>query len=925
MILTPLLTTKLHIPPPRPHLVPRARLLARLDEGLRRHRRLTLISAPAGYGKSTLLSAWLAQPAAPVPVAWLTVDEGDNDPARFLAYLRAAFQQVGPEMGSDLPELTASSRPLPATEWLAALINRLAALPYPLLLVLDDYHLITAPPVHEIVAFLLDHLPANLHLVIATRADPPLALARLRARDQLTELRQAELCFTAAEAADFFQQTLELALAPADVTALTHRTEGWIAGLQLAALSLQGQANVSSFIAALAGSQRYILDYLLEEVLYRQPAPVQTFLLRTAILEQLCGPLCDAVLAEELAEVEAWREAARPPIPRASDTSQAMLDYLERVNLFVVPLDDRRTWYRYHQLFMDLLRQRLQQTAPALLPVLQLRASRWYEQHGLLPEAIEHALAAGAWPQAAALIEQAAETTLMHSEVATLWRWLSALPAAVVQNHPALSLYYVWEALLNGQPRQVIETQLAAALPPGDQARPAAEDLNWYRAAPLRAFIALFRGELQEAIDLSQAALEHLPENNILWRSLAAWSLSLASLDNSENDPMLPALEQIAQASQQAGNVMVAVMTLCNLAELHLKWGRLHLAETIYRRALTLGTREQGAYYPIAGEALLGLGLLACEWNDLEGAARYLDEGLALAQQRGAIGMLDGYITLARVKQAQGDAAGAVAALAQAQALAVKFDVIETDDLLVALAQAELAIRQGRLEAAQHWATARGLTGDASQIAAEEPTDYINAHFRKYEHLVLARLWLAQGRADEALLLLAATEPRMRARRRFQKIIEIEILRALACQKQGDLEAARAALGRALVLAEPEGYCRLFLDEGTPLRDLLERIKGEGGRMKAYINTLLAAFGPVPVAEPPRPAPQPVTVASPPEAEALSDREVEVLRLLVAGLTSTEIAQRLYIAPSTARSHIKSIYSKLGVHRRAELLERAHQ
>lgn len=917
MTLTPLLTTKLYVPPPRPHLVPRARLLARLDEGLRLRRRLTLISAPAGYGKSTLLSAWLAQPSAPAHVAWLTVDEGDDDPARFLAYLNAAFQQVAPEVGSALLELATSPRPLPAAEWLAALINRLVALPYPLLLVLDDYHLITAPPVHEIVTFLLDHLPANLHLVIATRADPPLALARLRARGQLTELRQAELCFTTAEAADFFQQTLALALAPADVAALTHRTEGWIAGLQLAALSLQGRTNVSSFIAALAGSQRYILDYLLEEVLYRQSEPVQTFLLRTAILEQLCGPLCDAVLAEDLKEIEAWREAARPPVLHAPSTSQAMLDYLERVNLFVVPLDDQRTWYRYHQLFMDLLRQRLQQTEPALLPALHLRASQWYEQHGLLPEAIEHALAAEAWPPAAALIEQVAETTLMHSEVATLWRWLTALPAAVVQEHPALNLYYIWEALLNGQPRSVIETQLAAALPPGDQARTAAEDLNWYRAAPLRAFIALFQGNLQEAIDLSQAALDHLPESNILWRNLAAWSLSLASLDNSENDPMLQALEQIAQVSQRGGNVMVAVMTLCNLAELHLKWGQLHRAETIYRRALMLGTREQGDYYPIAGEALLGLGLLACEWNDLEGAARYLDEGLALAQQRGAIGALDGYITLARVKQAQGDAAGAVAALEQAQALAVKFDVIETDDLLVALAQAELAIRQGRLEAAQRWAEARGLTGNAQQIAAEEPTDYINAHFRKYEQLVLARLWLAQGRADDVLLLLAATEPRMRARKRSQKIIEIEILRALAYQMQGNLETALMALGRALALAEPEGYCRLFLDEGTPLRDLLERMQDEGGRMKAYIYRLLAAFGTTLAPEPAFPTPQP-------SAEALSDREVEVLRLLVAGLNSTEIAQRLFIAPSTARSHIKSIYSKLGVHRRVELLERAH-
>jgi LuxR family maltose regulon positive regulatory protein len=945
---TPLLTTKLYVPPARPGLVPRPRLIERLTGGLQG--RLILLSAPAGFGKTTLLVEWIHERQPDVPplrAGWVSLDEADNDPTRFLAYLSAALQPSEEAEHGGMPGVETAHTP-PTEQALVGMLNQVAALPDDRVLVLDDYHLITTQAIHDTLAFLLDHLPENVHLVIATRSDPPLHLARLRARGQLLELRQADLRFTAGETAAFLNEAMGLGLSPEDVTALEARTEGWIAGLQMAGLSMQGQKRTgmrvadepSEFVQALSGSHRFILDYLVEEVLDRQPPAIQEFLLKTSILDRLAGPLCDAVCfgfeetpgsssgtavrsgrtdAPDSSFGTAVRGGTRlQPTPSAS--GQETLEYLERANLFIVPLDEERRWYRYHRLFSDLLRKRLRRTYPELVPVLHRRASEWLEEQGLLAAAIRHALEAADHERAADLVEEAAEATLMRSEVATLLRWVEKLPDEYVCTRPALCLYHAWALFLDGRPWSEVESRLGDAVSSGD----AGLTPDW--TAALRAYVDIYDGRAGEATEQSRRALQQIPEDATLLRSLATWTLATSYLADGDDVTGLQLFKELARESHEAGNLLIATMVTCNLAELAMREGQLHEAQALYQEALGLATDAQGHRMPIAGQALIGLGELAREWNQVRTAERCFLEGIELTRKWGRISAMDGYLGLARLRQVLGDEDGADEALEEAQALAVQFDATEIDDWIVGMAQAHLwatraATTSSYVDALERWIEQRELEDVTRITAPPDGVPPMDQRMRKYEMTVVARLRLIQQRPGEALALMDSIQPLFEERGRVRMTIEALILRALSHQMLQDQEKALASLGRALSLTEQEGYVRIFLDEGEPMRQLLKQA-ALCGLAPGYVQELVTGFD---APMPGRSEGADVGIPPQPLLEPLSEREMDVLRLLGAGLSNPEIAEELYIAVSTVRSHCKSIYGKLNVHRRWDAVQRAQE
>jgi LuxR family maltose regulon positive regulatory protein len=920
-----LLVTKLYVPPPHPSLVPRPRLVRRLEEGVRPGHRLMLISAPAGFGKSTLLSEWVSGRSH--LVAWLSLDEGDNDSARFLAYFIAALQKIEENLGKGVLSALQSPRPLPIEKLLTTLINQISAIPDRVVLILDDYHLITAQPIHDALAFLLDHLPDNMHLVIATRADPPLPIARLRGRGQLTELRQADLRFTPAEAAQLLNQVMGLDLSVDAIAALNSRTEGWIVGLQLAALSMRGREDLASFIAAFTGSQHYILDYLAEEVLQRQSQRIQAFLLQTSILDRMSGSLCDAVLGirgsgDQGSGISPPRIPSRSPgrdpgsgEPGRAD-SQALLDYLEHSNLFIVPLDDSREWYRYHHLFVDFLRASLRQRWPDRVPTLHRRASHWYAQHGQMDEAINHALSAGDFEGATQMVEQAAESTMMRGEFATFLSWIEALPSDIVRARPSLCILEAIALLVSGHPLKLVEANLQEAL---------ATDTTGAAAgamAAFRALVAIFQADERQSAERVRLALELLPEESLFLRTLVAGFLSLNYFLCPDVATARQALEEAARIGEQAGNLMMTVLAQCHLAELSLMQGRLHEARASYEQALDLATDEQGKRQPIAGMPLMGLGYLFWEWNDLESASHHAMEGIELTRMWAEMASMQGYIPLAYVRQAQGDMGGARQAIQKARQLAQEFDASQLDDIMIAAYQARLWIIQGNIKAAVDWAEAQSRDKDNSleQWIKEAGSAFLPLH-RAFEYTALARVRIAQGRPDVALKMLEPLLQATEAGGWLLSVIEILILKAMALQKQGDTLQALAALERALGLAEPGGFMRMFIDGGQPMAQLLHEA-ARRGISPEYTSRLLAAFPdsesrPTALAKPQKPESQMV--------EPLSERELEVLRLLTTHLSSTEIAEELIISANTVRSHIKHIYSKLNAHGRADAIQRAKE
>lgn len=885
----PLLATKLAIPPPRPQMLLRPRLIERLEEGL--SRKLTLLSAPAGFGKTTLLSAWLGALAGQgMPVAWVSLDPQDNDPMCFWSYLLAAINRAAPGVGDQALALLRTAQPPRLEAVLGELINALAASAGDLVLALDDYQVIEEPIIHSSLAWLLSQLPPRSHLALASRTYPPFPLARLRALGQLVELRAAELRFTAEETAAFFTQVMKLDLPAPDLALLGARNEGWVAGLQLVALALQGRQNGQDqdVIAAFSSSNASIRDYLVEEVLSQQSAEAQAFLLQTSLLTRLSGPLCQSVTGQR--------------------ASQALLCRLEQEQLFLLPLDAERQWYRYHPLFAEALRTQLQNTYPDLLPALHQRAAAWYAGAGQADEAIAHLLAIPDYAGAARLIGKHAQAALMAGQFQTLLSWLKALPDGILRAHPRLFLYHAWALLFTGQFGAAL-TRLQDGLT-SSQLLKRSMDEDAQRlvdeAAALAGLLGVFHGGSLPPAELGLES-PRWPAGDRLLQSLAALSLGFQRADDGDGDSASYWLSKAFRLSAGQGNLLVPVLALCQLAEVQMVQGSLRRAAASYRRAQRLASDQQGRPLPIAGMAFIGLGLLLREWNDLEAAARHILSGIDLCAQWGDLWALDGYLALARVYGAQGMPERAQQALQEAGRIAQQ---LESDAFLshVAATQAKNWLAQGNVEAAARWADDAGLSVDGTLSAEDEPA-----------YLLFARLLLAQGQSDLALKLLVRLLPSAEKANRHGRVIEMLALQAVGLHAQNEIPQAFAALERALKLAAPAGYQRLFVELGAPMAALLRQARSRA-ILPDYVGKLLAAF-----IEPTSRSDKHNGAALPPASspalyQTLTPREQEVLRLLAAGSSNGAIAAELVVTVGTVKKHLHNLFCKLQVESRTQAI-----
>jgi LuxR family transcriptional regulator, maltose regulon positive regulatory protein len=886
---TPILATKLYLPIPQPKVVLRPRLIERLNEGLTAGRtpRVTLISAPAGFGKTTLVNEWAAGPGR--SVAWLSLDEGDNDLTRFLAYLVAALQTVAPNIGAEVLRVLHALQPppLPIESILTALLNEITALPDHFVLVLDDYHVIESQAIDQALTFLLEHLPPQMHLVIATREDPNLPLARYRARGQLTELRAADLRFTPAEAAEFINQGMGLNLSAEDIAALETRTEGWIAGLQLAALAMQGQKDTASFVKSFTGSHHYVMDYLVEEVLQQQSENVQTFLLRTSILDRMCGSLCDAVLLDP------------------SVSGQETLEYLECANLFIVPLDNERRWYRYHHLFADLLRQRLRRSSAPLMKdaerrvnELHIRASQWYEDNGFELEAFQHAAAANDVERAERLIEGKGMPLQFRGAGAPVRNWLESLPKTALDARPSLWVTYAAALLFGGQHTaveqrlQAAESAFAAALQ-GSQPDDRTKDLIG-RVASMRATLAVIQHDVETLITQSRRALEYLHPDNLPVRTATTWTLGYAYQLQGNRAAASQAYAETIATGQSFGNSIYTTAATINLGQIQEADNQLVLAAGTYRRALQLTGDPPDA---IASEAYLGLARISYEWNDLDTAYQYGQQCLQLTRQMESVDTFAAYgVFLARLKLAQKDAAGAAAILGEAEAFVRQHNFAHQMPA-VAAAQVLRLLQQGNL-------TAAAVLAETHRLPISR-----------------ARVYLARGDPSAALVVLEPFRRQVEAKGWADERLKAMVLQAAACDAQGEKDRAAQLLGDALALAEPGGFIRIFVDEGVPIAQLLHETLNRGIAPE-YVQRLLSAF---PSDKTEQAVSSQKQASGSEMLESLSQRELEVLQLIALGLSNREISKRLFLALSTVKGHNQMIFDKLQVQRRTEAVARAHE
>jgi LuxR family maltose regulon positive regulatory protein len=904
-----LLATKLYIPAPRPNRVPRPRLTGRLEAGVTGA--LTLISAPAGFGKSTLLSDWIHEGGR--KVAWVSLDEGDGDPLRFLCYCVTALERVRPGLGEDaLAALreARSAEPEVLEPILTGLLNEIHGLSEDLVLVLDDYHVIESPGVQEAVQLLLDRLPRHLHLVLSTRLDPPLHLSRLRARGQLTELRAQDLRFTPEEAAEFLNLAMGLGLSARDVEALEERTEGWAVGLQMAALSLQGRRDVGGFIEQFTGSHRFVLDYLTDEVLSRQRQGVRDFLLHTSILSRVAGPLADAVTGR--------------------DDGQAVLEELDAANLFLIPLDDTRTWYRYHHLFGTLLNHQLGRKAgEAGVAALHERASGWYAENGYPEDALEHALSAKAFDRAVAIVEENALPRLMRGDVGAPLRWVRRLPAEKVRTRPRLGMGQAWSLTLNLQWAEadaaVAEAEEALRVTPDPEVA--------LQAFVLRGFLARVRGECPRSTADMREALGQVPREDRFLRSLLTLDLGMACREEGDRAAARTVFEEARALALESENILVLVIAQAHLADLAVDEGRLRHALDLNHEGLRLAgemTSRGGPSSAAWGVAYTGIAAIHYEWGDLDAAADFANKAVELGRRGGLGGnILHGMVVLARVRQARGDFAGAFEAVAEAEEVMRRTGVPHWIHALASY-RSRLLLAQARAEGKEppfseltRWAREAGLLEDWRQPL--ETRVFLPVYPPEFAHLTLARLFFARGDHGEALELLRWLREPAEAAGRLRALLDMLALETLVRNATGDREGALATLRHALALGEPEGFVRTFADKGPVLADLVaQAVPGHVGA--DYARRLLDAFGrpelvylPVSVLE----APAPAKEAEP--AEPLSDREVEVLRLIATGLSNADAGRKLFIAPSTVKKHLENIYSKLGTRNRTQAIARARQ
>ena len=901
----PILATKLFIPPTRPGTVLRPRLIERLNEGL--NRKLTLISAPAGFGKTTLISEWIAACEQLDPLlraAWLSLDSGDHDPVRFMTYLVASLQTITPTISAELLSLLQSPQPPPTESCLTALLNDITHIPERVILILDDYHLTDAKLVDDAVSFLVEHLPTHMHLVITTREDPDLPLARLRARGQLTELRAKDLRFSPSEAAEFLNYAMDLGLSAADIAVLETRTEGWIAGLQLAAISIQGQQDAPQFIRTFAGDHRYVVDYLVEEVLERQPDPVRSFLLQTSILDRLNGPLCNAVTGQE--------------------EGQARLEALERGNFFVIPLDDRRHWYRYHHLFADVLRAHLMSERPDQVAMLHSRASLWYEQNDQPTEAIHHALAGKDFQRAATLIERALPALRRDRQEATLLNWLQSLPDELFSSRPVLSVHYAGTLLQSGRLDGVetrlgeVERWLCAMEVKGERLDGSLADIvvvddEELRRLPgsvamYRAAVALFQGNVADTLKFAGRIPEMVREDDHLHRGAAAGLLALAHWTNGDLEAAREWYIECIARLKRIGHISDALGSSIALADIQMAQGHLRDAISTYERGLQLA--EQGTLVLRgAADMHVGLSQLHYERGDLKAAREHLLRSQELGEFAGL--PQNPYrwrVAMARIRGAEGDLDGALDLLNEAERLYMG-DFSPNVRPISAL-RTRAWVVQGRLAEAQDWVRQQDLS-------VEDDLSYL----REFEHITLARILLARYRnvrdaqsMPEAVEFLQRLLKSAEDGERTASVIEILVLQALVHQVQGEISAALVTLERALILAEPEHYVRMFVDEGPPMAALLETAAKQG-ITRDYTRELLRAID-----KPEHRSPVIQALTDP-----LSERELDVLRLLATDLNGPEIARQLMVSLNTLRTHTKNIFTKLDVNSRQSAVRRADE
>ena len=890
----PILATKLYIPTPRPKAVRRPHLIARLNQGL--GNKLTLISAPAGFGKTTLLSEWVANCGR--PVAWLSLDEGDNDPVIFLAYLIAALQTLAPNIGEGMLAVLQSPQPPPTEPILTALLNEITTLPEDFVLVLDDYHVIEAQPVDRTLGFLLEHQPPQMHLVITTREDPQLPLARLRGRNQLSELRVTDLRFTTAEAAEFLNHVMDLNLSMEDTAALEIRTEGWIAGLQLAAISMQGQIDAVDFIKSFTGSHRFVMDYLVEEVLQQQPKIIQTYSLRTSILDRMCGSICDAILLSP------------------AGSGQETLEYLERANLFIVPLDNMRHWYRYHHLFRDLLHQQLMhKVSVEEIARIHIRASEWLEANGDIAEAFRHALAAADVERAARLAESAWQAMNESFQMSTWLGWVSQLPLSVIRVRPVLctqiGLAHMDTGNVNASESSLRDAEQCLSLPSSEmivvekgqfQTLPA-----WIAFA--RAYNAQSQHRFSDAVKYAEMALDLLPNEDDFMYVQVSTVLSGTHWANGNLDTACKLIDNFIEASKQAGNIFFAVAGAFGKADILNAQGRLRDVLQTYQQALELAAAHNAEGH--TAHHHLGLGMLYYEMGQDERSAQHLQRSYELGGQTTIVDWAyRKSLAQAQLKESEGDLDSALDLLDEAQRFYIRTPSPNLHP--VDAMKAGIYIKQGKLLQAQEWARASGLS-------LRDAPDYLH----EFERLTLARVALAEYQSVhneqlcrdvlgllERQLKLAEDQNRLRSR------IEILIVQALTFHAKGEAAEALASLEQALTLAESEGYLRIFAAEGKPMAELLSNL--DKGYLKKYTEKILTVITQLQKIHP-------SSVSSYPLIEPLSERELEVLRLVAQGLSNQEITQKLFVALSTVKGHNLRIFAKLGAKSRTEAVARARE
>jgi len=903
-----LLKTKLFIPSIRSELVSRPHLIEQLNEGL--HRKLTLISAPAGFGKTTLVSEWVEQLRLDISredqneyrIAWLSLDESDNDPARFLTYFITALQMIDSSIGQKAQTVFQSQQQLLINPIMMTLVNDITQLSDPLLeesnrdfvLILDDYHVIDEPSIHQAIEFLLEHQPPRMHLVILTREDPPLPLSKLRVRNQMVEIRGSNLHFSEKEIEIFLNEIMKFGLAPEEIALLETRTEGWIAGLQLAAISLQGQANRQEFIRTFSGDNRFVIDFLLDEVLLRQPEDVRRFLFQTSVLGRMYGPLCDAVV--DFSDEESTLDG------------QGFLEYLDRANLFIVPLDNQRKWYRYHHLFSEVLLYRLRQSELSQLPTLHLRASKWFEDEGDYNQALFHALAAGNLEAAAQLVEQNALHLLVHSRLTMLKMWFESLPENLIHSRPKLCIYRGWLHILIGtveDANQCVQETEQLLLSAPQQVKTEEQEISGLLFG-LKARIALKIGELQKAIEFANQTLDYIIEGSpihshvAIIKGLAAyWDGDLETADQS--------LREAIRISIECNHRFMTVEATIWLGYIKTLQGHLHQAAKLYRDALQFADLGENRKIPVAGSAYIGIALVEREWNNLEVAESLLMDGYDMCNLFG--NPQTWHIALAYVNSAQGNQGDANDEIQIAEQLETGSEVAFAHlDIDIGWVRLWLSPVEGNLAEAVRWAEDSGLKADDMPSFSQRVT-----------YTTLARVLIAQGEMGNAYGLLVKLQDSAEIGGRKGDLIEILALQALSLYSQEDTDQAIITLEHALSLAEPRGYIRIFVDEGPPMARLLYKAISRGVAPD-YVRRLLAAF----LVEERGQTDPPKSQAPESELiEPLSERELEVLQLIAEGLTNPEIASKLYLSLNTVKAHTRNIYGKLDIHNRTQAVARA--